>query len=235
MWELKHTSNIKALVPQLTGSSSPGDPHGKEGTSLSLPSQWAGLGPVCRESRITMLRQAAFLQHVFSDLQTLPIKLLQMSCLIPTLAWQQLHCQCPIRQHCPLILSNKVKHCGGAESRLREEQKGCKAYYRDGNAEPSFAAWTWPLHLLHTSSMQCLTKYPYGFPNISCTIKATPQVHFFLHCARVEQKSSTSWLVFTPSQEIKGDLILTADIHLLICSCQHSTLGSRKCISVLTE
>lgn len=107
---------------------------------------------MCRESKITMLRQAAFLQHVFCDLQTLPIKLLQMSCLIPTLAWQQLHCQSPIRQHCPLIPSSKVKHCGGAESRLREEQKGCKAYYRDGNAEPSFSAWTWPLHLLHRSS-----------------------------------------------------------------------------------
>lgn len=120
--------------------------HGKEGTSPSLTSQWAGLGPMCRESKITVLRQAAFLQHVFSDLQTLPIKLLQMSCLIPTLAWQQLHFQSPIRQHCPLVLSSKMKHCGGAESRLREEQKGCKAYYRDGNAEPSFPAWTWPLH-----------------------------------------------------------------------------------------
>lgn len=81
-----------------------------------------------------------------------PHQVLQMSCLIPTLAWQQLHCQSPIRQHCPLIPSSKVKHCGGAESRLREEQKGCKAYYRDGNAEPSFSAWTWPLHLLHRSS-----------------------------------------------------------------------------------
>lgn len=189
---------------------------------------------MCRESKITVLRQAAFLQHVFSDLQTLPIKLLQMSCLIPTLAWQQLHFQSPIRQHCPLVLSSKMKHCGGAESRLREEQKGCKAYYKDGNAEPSFLAWTWPLHLLHRSSMQCLTKYSRGFPNISCTIKAT-QVHFFLHSVRVEQKSSSSWLVFTPSQEIEGDFILTADIHLLICSCQRSALGSRECISVFTE
>lgn len=50
-----------------------------------------------------------------------------------------------------------------------------------------------------------------------------------------QSESSSSWLVFTPSQEIRGDFILTADIHLLICSCQHRALGSRECISVFTE
>lgn len=130
---------------------------------LTLTTSWSGSS--VQGSKITMLRQAALLQHVFSDLQTLHIKLLQMSCLIPTPAWQQLHFQSPVRQHCPLVLSSEIKHSGGAESRLREEQKGCKAYYRDGNAEPSFTAWAWSLHLLCRSSMQYLAK------NILCTLK----------------------------------------------------------------
>lgn len=107
----------------------------------------AGLGPVCRETKIIMLRQVALLQHVFSDLQTLPIKILQMSCLISTPAWQQQHFQSLTRQHCPLLQRSEMKHCGGAESRLKEEPEGSEAYYRDGNATQSFIAWTCSLHL----------------------------------------------------------------------------------------
>lgn len=167
---------------------------------------------MCRESKITVLRQAVLLQHVFSDLQTLPIKLLQMSCLIPAPAWQQLRFQSPLRQHCPPVLSSEIKHSGGAASRLREEQKGCKAYYREGNAEPSFTAWAWSLHLLCRSSMH---KTFFAYSNIFCTIKAALQAHFFLHPVTVEQRSSNTWLVSTPSQEIKVDFIPTTHIHLL--------------------
>jgi len=49
---------------------------------LNLTTSWAGSNSQGKQNHYA--QAGSTLQHVFSDLQTLPIKLLQMSCLIPT-------------------------------------------------------------------------------------------------------------------------------------------------------
>lgn len=157
MWKVKCTSNTNVLVPQLSESSSPGDPwwQGRYFTLLNLTMSSSGSNVQGKQNHCAQagsISSARFLWPPDSPHQVIADELSNTHSCLTAAPLPESHKTTPSSYSV-----QQSKALRGAESRLREEQKGCKAYYRDGNAEPSFSTWTWPLHLLHRCSMQCLT------------------------------------------------------------------------------